>query len=43
MASVGNVKKLVWEKETPVRRGQNPRFFRQRKVLHWRNQPRNNI
>lgn len=27
MGSAGNVKKQVCEKETPVRRGQNPRFF----------------
>lgn len=33
MGSVGNVKKLVWEKETPVRRGQNPRFFLMKKSV----------
>lgn len=34
MGSVGNVKKLVWEKETPVRRGQNPRFILTKKSVY---------
>lgn len=33
MESVGNFKKLVWEKETPVRKGQNPRFFLTKKSV----------
>lgn len=33
MGSVGNVKKLVWEKKTPVRRGQHPRFFLTKKSV----------
>lgn len=33
MGSVVNVKKLVWEKETPVRGGQNPRFFLTKKSV----------
>lgn len=31
MGSAGDVKKLLWEKKKPVKRGQNPRFFLKKK------------